>query len=55
VRLGGKGEKRWFVFYSGDIPHTGAVAAPELLSADPRTGRLTLNLFFSVLPKDNSA
>jgi uncharacterized protein DUF6445 len=44
-----------FVFYSGDIPHTGAVAAPELLGADPRTGRLTLNLFFSVLPKDNSA
>lgn len=40
-----------FVFYSGDIPHTGAIAAPELLSGDPRKGRLTLNLFFSVLPK----
>lgn len=40
-----------FVFYSGDIPHTGAIAAPELLSDDPRKGRLTLNLFFSVLPK----
>jgi hypothetical protein len=39
-----------FVFYSGDIPHTGAIAAPELLSDDPREGRLTLNLFFSVLP-----
>lgn len=39
-----------FVFYSGDIPHTGAITAPELLSDDPRTGRLTLNLFFSVLP-----
>lgn len=39
-----------FVFYSGDIPHTGAIAAPELLSDDPRKGRLTLNLFFSVLP-----
>jgi len=41
-----------FVFYSGDIPHTGAIVAPELLSGEPRTGRLTLNLFFSVLPKD---
>jgi len=40
-----------FVFYSGDIPHTGAIAAPELLSPDPEKGRLTLNLFFSVLPK----
>jgi hypothetical protein len=39
-----------FVFYSGDLPHTGAVEAPELLSEDPRKGRLTLNLFFSVLP-----
>ena len=39
-----------FVFYSGDIPHTGAIEAPELLSHDPRRGRLTLNLFFSVLP-----
>ena len=39
-----------FVFYSGDIPHTGAITAPELLSADPKKGRLTLNLFFSVLP-----
>jgi hypothetical protein len=41
-----------FVFYSGDTPHTGAITAPELLSADPKKGRLTLNLFFSVLPKD---
>jgi hypothetical protein len=40
-----------FVFYSGDIPHTGAITAPELLSDDPRKGRLTLNLFFSVLSK----
>lgn len=41
-----------FVFYSGDVPHSGTIAAPELLSADPKQGRLTLNLFFSVLPKD---
>ncbi|MDX1562171.1 MAG: DUF6445 family protein, partial [Gammaproteobacteria bacterium] len=40
-----------FVFYSGDLPHTGAITAPELLSDDPRQGRLTLNLFFSALPK----
>jgi hypothetical protein len=40
-----------FVFYSGDVPHSGAITAPELLSKDPRKGRLTLNLFFSVLPK----
>jgi hypothetical protein len=39
-----------FVFYSGDVPHTGAITAPEILSEDPRSGRLTLNLFFSVLP-----
>jgi hypothetical protein len=41
-----------FVFYSGDVPHTGAIEAPELLSGDPDKGRLTMNLFFSVLPKD---
>jgi len=40
-----------FVFYSGDIPHSGMITAPELLSDDARNGRLTLNLFFSVLPK----
>lgn len=39
-----------FVFYSGDIPHSAAIGAPELLSDDPRTGRLSLNLFFSALP-----
>lgn len=41
-----------FVFYSGAIPHSAAITAPELLSDDPSKGRLTLNLFFSVLPKD---
>lgn len=40
-----------FVFYSGDMPHSAAITAPELLSDDPSSGRLTLNLFFSVLPK----
>lgn len=40
-----------FIFYSGDTPHSAAITAPELLSDDPRKGRLTLNLFFSVLRK----
>jgi hypothetical protein len=44
-----------FVFYSGDLPHTGAVEAPELLSDDPKRGRLTLNLFFSVMPIDSAS
>lgn len=39
------------VFYPGDVPHSGAITAPELLSDDPRHGRLTLNLFASVLPR----
>lgn len=39
-----------FVFYSGDMPHSAAITAPELLSDEPGKGRLTLNLFFSVLP-----
>jgi hypothetical protein len=43
-----------FVFYSGDIPHSGAIPEPGLLTVDPRHGRLTLNLFFSALPKANA-
>jgi hypothetical protein len=39
-----------FVFYSGDLPHSASITAPELLSDDPGNGRLTLNLFFSVKP-----
>lgn len=39
------------IFYSGDVPHSGAIAAPELLTSDFRKGRLTLNIFASVLPK----
>lgn len=42
-----------FVFYSGDLPHSAAITSPELLSNDPERARLTLNLFFSVLPKDS--
>jgi hypothetical protein len=39
------------IFYSGAVPHSGAITAPELLSTGIRKGRLTLNIFASVLPK----
>jgi hypothetical protein len=39
------------IFYSGMVPHNAAITAPELLSNDARTGRLTLNVFADVLPK----
>ncbi len=39
------------VFYSGNVPHSAAITAPELLSSDTRKGRLTLNIFADVLPK----
>ncbi len=39
------------IFYSGQIPHSAAITAPELLSKDFRKGRLTLNVFADVLPK----
>ncbi len=39
------------VFYSGKVPHSAAITAPELLSSDTRKGRLTLNIFADVLPK----
>ena len=38
------------VFYSGDLPHSALITSPELLSADPAQGRLTLNCFVSALP-----
>jgi hypothetical protein len=34
------------ILYSGNVFHTGDITAPERLSSDPRTGRLTLNGFF---------
>lgn len=40
------------VFYSGDLPHSSCISRPELLSRDPSTGRLTLNCFASVWPKN---
>ena len=39
------------IFYSGDVPHSGDIAAPELLSRNIRKGRLTLNIFADALPK----
>ncbi len=39
------------IFYSGEIPHSGHITSPALLSNDFRLGRLTLNCFASVLPR----
>lgn len=40
---------RWnrIIFYDGCLFHCSDIAAPERLSADPRSGRLTLNGFFT--------
>lgn len=35
------------VFYDGALFHSAHLEYPERLSADPRTGRLTVNLFFT--------
>lgn len=35
------------IIYSGTVFHSGEIAAPERLSDDPATGRLTLNGFFT--------
>lgn len=35
------------IFYDGSMLHSGHIAAPERLSDDPRSGRLTLNGFFT--------
>lgn len=42
-------EPRWnrLLFYSGELFHCSHIPRPELLSADPRRGRLSLNGFFS--------
>ena len=40
-----------FVFYSGEMPHSGHITAPERLTTDFRRGRLTLNCFASVVPR----
>lgn len=36
------------IFYDGTIYHSGDIRHPELLSADPEQGRLTINAFFGV-------
>ena len=38
------------LFYNGGLFHSGDITAPARLSADPRTGRLTLNGFFACRP-----
>lgn len=35
------------LFYNGDLFHSGDITAPERLSGDARSGRLTLNGFFT--------
>ncbi len=35
------------IFYDGNIFHSGSITAPDELCDDPRTGRLTLNGFFT--------
>ena len=39
------------VFYRRGLPHNAHVRHPELSTADPARGRLTLNCFVSALPK----
>lgn len=40
---------RWnrLIFYDGSLLHSGDIDAPERLTSDPRSGRLTLNGFFT--------
>ncbi len=40
---------RWnrLIFYDGSVFHSGDIGAPQLLTDDPRSGRLTLNGFFT--------
>jgi hypothetical protein len=47
-RVGGV-NARWnrLIFYDGAMLHSGEILAPQRLSADPRSGRLTLNGFFT--------
>ena len=42
-------EPRWnrMVAYPGTVMHSGDIRAPQLLSGDPRRGRLTINGFFA--------
>jgi hypothetical protein len=39
------------IFYDGSIFHSGDIPHPEKMSADPQTGRLTLNGFFTCTRK----
>jgi hypothetical protein len=47
-RIGGIAAK-WnrLIIYDGNMLHASDIAAPDRLSADPRSGRLTLNGFFT--------
>ena len=41
------------ISYSGDVPHSAFITDASLLSEDCKTGRLTLNCFVSVWPKQS--
>lgn len=45
----GRVDAKWnrIIFYDGSMLHSGDILAPEKLSDDPLTGRLTLNGFFT--------
>ena len=40
------------ICYSGDIPHSSFITHPDRLVTDPVAGRLTLNSFASVWPRN---
>lgn len=48
TRIGTVGAK-WnrMVFYDANFLHSGDILAPERMTSDPATGRLTLNFFYS--------
>jgi hypothetical protein len=42
------------IVYRSRVFHSGQILAPDRLSADPRQGRLTLNLFATFTPREQS-
>lgn len=43
------------IFYRADVYHSGHIGRPDLLTDDPRTGRLTLNCFFKCQRRQGAA
>lgn len=40
------------VFYNGEMPHSGQITHPDLLTSDPARGRLSPNFFVNVRPRE---